>query len=816
MKRFGPLVVLYVVFASLPVSTQAQDADPLVGKVKTAIDRGVRYLKDRLEDRGGEWNWENADGVLAFSQPGGQSAIAFLALLTCGVKPDDPKLQKALPYIRSMNPPRGLIEQKQKVYVTGIQTLILAEMNQTRDFEQIQKNVDWLINARVKSNGKLIGWGYESKDFTADNSNTQYALLGLWAGRQSGAKIPKEIWQEIQDFYIRTQSIDKGRNLGSWSYKPDFPGASSYTMTAAGVCGLHICSLELSRGKQELDPKTGVAAKCGFYDENDALARGMRYLDKNFTFKLQGTSFYNIYGIERVGRLSGDRFIGEHDWYREGCEFLTGVRKDFPSLVQRDDGSWYSSDGHIDSFKISSTSLALLFLAKGRTPILMSKLAYDVEDADKKLEWNRKHHDARNLVDFASRELFKRHPLAWQIYDPRKIDLTDKKTFDDELSSLLQSPIVYITGHKAPVLSARQKELLRRFVEEGGFIMAEACCGSPEFIKGFDQLMKDVFQEKVSPLRPLPPEHPVWTAHSLIKPTDFPQLRGVERGCRTVVMMSPQPLAGFWEEAQYSPEFGRPAIDLGGKSYRLAANIIAYATNLELPQPRLTRAKVTEKTDERKMPRHTLKIAQVKTYGSERIASTAIRNLGGHLKDVYKLDVSQEMDVVSIERKEDLANYKVLYMHGNSKFTYDPEDLENLRFTLLTGGTLLADPCCGKKEFTDAFVEFVGKLFPKDKYPTLKFERIPLDDYLFSEKLNGKAINKVRCRTDKVEGNATELEEIEPFLQGIKIDGRWAVIFSPYDLGCALEKNKSIACRGYSHEDALRIAGAVVLYSLKR
>ena len=792
----------------LPLTLQAQEKDPLVEKVKKSIDSGVRYLKEKLEDRGGgQWNWENDSSTLAIAQPGGQSVLATLALLTAGVKADDPKLQKALPYIRGLEP--------RHTYVVGIQTMVLADMNQTRDLERIQINVDWLIKTRIKSEGKLHGWGYGNDSTRGDNSNTQYALLGLWSGRQAGAKIPKEIWQEIQEFYLRTQIAQKDSPLGGWSYVPEMKDGISFTMTSAGVCGLHIAALELSQGKQELDPKTGIAAKCGFYDENDALNRGMKYLGSRFTLRQSAWSYYNIYGLERVGRLSGDRFIGEHDWYREGCELLTGVRRDGGELNQREGGFWTSGKG-IENTPVLSTSFALLFLAKGRTPILISKLAYDIDDKRLKNEWNRKHHDARNLVEYGSRELFKRHPLAWQIYDPRRVDLSSKQIFDDELASLLQSPILYITGHFKPVLTERQMELLRRYVEEGGFILAEACCGSEAFSKGFSELMKEVFQEKTSPLKPLPPEHPIWTAHALIKPTDFPNLMGVERGCRTVVIMTPHPLAGYWEEAHFAPEVGRPATDRGGIAYRLAGNVIAYATNLELPEPRLTKKRLTDKSEEKFLPRHVLKVAQVKTYGQERIASTAIRNLAQHMRDTYRLDVALEMEAVSIDKKEELSNYKMLYMHGSNKFSVDPEDLDNIRFNLLTGGVLLADPCCGKKEFQDSFVELVCKLFPKDKYPTLKLERIPADDYLFSEKLNGKAITKVRCRTEKAEGSATGMEEIEPFLQGIKYEGRWVVIYSPYDLGCALEKNKSIACKGYSHEDSLKLAGAAILYSLKR
>ena len=128
----------------LPLTLQAQEKDPLVEKVKSSIDSGVRYLKDKLEDRGGgQWNWENDSSVLGLAQPGGQSVLATLALLTAGVKADDPKLQKALPYIRGLEP--------RHTYVVGIQTMVLADMNQTRDLERIQINVDWLIKTRIKN-----------------------------------------------------------------------------------------------------------------------------------------------------------------------------------------------------------------------------------------------------------------------------------------------------------------------------------------------------------------------------------------------------------------------------------------------------------------------------------------------------------------------------------------------------------------------------------------------------------------------------------------------------------------------------------------
>ena len=49
-----------------------------------------------------------------------------------------------------------------------------------------------------------------------------------------------------------------------------------------------------------------------------------------------------------------------------------------------------------------------------------------------------------------------------------------------------------------------------------------------------------------------------------------------------------------------------------------------------------------------------------------------------------------------------------------------------------------------------------------------------------------------------------------------EIDGRWAVVFSPFDISCALESHQGIGCRGYTQQDAARIGLNVLLYSLNQ
>src|SRR5206468_1605667 len=129
-------------------------------------------------------------------------------------------------------------------------------------------------------------------------------------------------------------------------------------------------------------------------------------------------------------------------------------------------------------------------------------------------------------------------------------------------------PIVYFNGHEAPRFTDLETQLLKEYLDQGGFLMVEDCCGRPAFDQGFRKLMQDLFPD--NPLKPLAPEHPLWRAHFLVPPTEF-KLEGIEMGCKTVVVYSPQPLAGWWEGNLH--QAGR-----GQLAFRLAGNIMAYAT----------------------------------------------------------------------------------------------------------------------------------------------------------------------------------------------------------------------------------------------
>jgi hypothetical protein len=177
------------------------------------------------------------------------------------------------------------------------------------------------------------------------------------------------------------------------------------------------------------------------------------------------------------------------------------------------------------------------------------------------------------------------------------------------------------------------------------------------------------------------------------------------------------------------------------------------------------------------------------------------------------IDVVLKTQELSIDDR-DLIDFKFLYMHGRKDFHFGTKELENLRFNLKEGGAiLLADACCGSKTFDKSFRKFIAELLP-DK----KLEVISLTDELYSKDLNGTAINQVRCRRDSPDGGSPErgYRTVDPYLEGVKIDGRWVVIYSKYDIGCALENSKASDCFGHDHDSAVRLAKAAVFYALKR
>src|SRR5437868_7322490 len=89
-----------------PVSSG--NTEPLVDRVRMALDKGLDFLRRQERGRG---HWEN--DIIGFARPGGTTALTMLALLNCGLKPDDPVVQRGLEYLRKF--------EAVNTYVVGLQ-----------------------------------------------------------------------------------------------------------------------------------------------------------------------------------------------------------------------------------------------------------------------------------------------------------------------------------------------------------------------------------------------------------------------------------------------------------------------------------------------------------------------------------------------------------------------------------------------------------------------------------------------------------------------------------------------------------------------
>ena len=211
--------------ARAPAAKKAPPADALAVKVKEAQDKAIAYLKSQQKEKRKDIsNWEN--DTLTVLQTGGSSALAVLALLESGLKPDDPAVASGLKYLRTL-PPRH-------TYVVSLQTQAFCKANQKEDADRIKENVKWLEESAIWNKGQLVGWTYTGGSGSrSDNSNTRYAVSALYAAQSVGFKVQKaKFWEAVRDYYVQNQVAG-----GSWTYQNQ-GNRGTHTMTLAGVLAL--------------------------------------------------------------------------------------------------------------------------------------------------------------------------------------------------------------------------------------------------------------------------------------------------------------------------------------------------------------------------------------------------------------------------------------------------------------------------------------------------------------------------------------------------------------------------------------------------
>ena len=758
-------------------------------KIRRAIDKARDWLLGEQQPNG---TWQV--GMRTDDTRVGATALVMLALANAGVPAEHPQMARALEWIRRQKP--------EETYSVSLQTMILAMLSPDADRAILQRNVEWLEGTQVAQGPATGSWSYGRAKGTGDNSNSQFALLGLHEADRVGVRVRQEVWVRAQQYWVSCANPD-----GSWGYTLGNSGGSG-SMTCAGIASVWITSQHV--GAPDARAARDTVACCGGGTSPKVIERGLDWLGRRFSVvenPMAGQTWlhYYLYGLERVGRFTARRFIGDADWYLEGAKMFVSTQDNLTGAFR---------GGRIED-PVVATSFALLFLAKGRRPVIVSKSRHAPEP-----DWNRHGHDIAHLVEHVEARWKKDYPagLSWHVLDTPSASLED----------MLQAPVLWISGKAALQLGADAGPRLRRYIDEGGFVFAEACCpSSGEFDGRFRELVGEIFPEPEYRLHLLPPEHPAWHAEEIVPPDLQRPLLGIDYGCRTCLIYAPPTdledkaaampsLSCLWEvgetQARTLPASIRHEVDA---ALAIGTNVIAYATNRELKNKDDLFAidVVPDGRPRDRVERGQLAIGKLRHSGMCDAAPAALANLLRAAARELGARVDERTTLVD-PADAALFDYHLVFMHGRQGFTFDAARRQRIRQFLERGGTLLADSVCASPAFAAAFREEIAAILPEGR-----LEEIPPNDPIFTKgEYGGYDIRTVTLREPAGgDGPLTSRKrEIAPKLEGVQIGDRWAVIFSPYDLSCALEKQNSLECTGYGRDDAEKIALNILLYSLNQ
>ena len=157
------------------------------------------------------------------------------------------------------------------------------------------------------------------------------------------------------------------------------------------------------------------------------------------------------------------------------------------------------------------------------------------------------------------------------------IELTDPDLFF--------SPLLYMAGrYEFEPFTQPEREILRRFLTNGGFLFAEDTLGADGY--GFDRAFRQEMKQILpgSDLKRLPPDHSVYQSFYLVgsfggRQMVKPYLEGISIDTWTPVIYSQNDLSGAWARDRYGNWVNEciPGGDLQRKAaFKIGINIIVY------------------------------------------------------------------------------------------------------------------------------------------------------------------------------------------------------------------------------------------------
>ena len=324
-------------------------------EIDKAIQRGVEYLRTMQRQDG---SIPEGGHVL------GGTALATLALLESDVSAKDPAIKNAVAFVRQN------CSNCVSTYELSLCVMLLDKLGDKSDTKTIRQlgarlsngqaqNGAWTYAVPMEQNLPQGANRFAQRNVAAagDNSNTQFAVLGLWVARKHGVDVDAAL-AKTGEYFRRT--VDA--NAGGWDYTS--AGSSAPAMTCAGLLAL------ATHFGTKSSLRAGVPGKAEQPKENagdvdamkDPVVQGaLNYLARTFGggnadqiaagfggLRLAPPELYFAWSVERVGVIYGLDKFGEANWYEWGSDWIV--------KSQAENGSWNSWGN------VAGTSFAMLFL----------------------------------------------------------------------------------------------------------------------------------------------------------------------------------------------------------------------------------------------------------------------------------------------------------------------------------------------------------------------------------------------------------------------------------------------------------------------
>lgn len=344
------------------------------GKVDQAVEQGARFLLSEVEG-----------GLDSISHPvGGTNGLEELVLYTllhAGADPTSAAFQKLVEKVTT--------KKLERTYNVSVRAMALESLDKQKYQQHLAQCAQFLVDNQC-SNGQ---WGYGSavevppvKDVATgggdgakpksggakslpritirrrgkgpangDNSNSQYAALGIRACLMASIDLPKETLTDALKWWEGAQNGD-----GGWAYDDHGQkGGGSYgSMTAGGVGA---CLIYRSLLRMEFKRDAKVLSGFKWMDDHFLVDANPEHTNIPQGPYPQMWHYYWLYAVERTGMLYGTESFGKHEWYPEGANWLLSN--------QKGNGAWVTQGMQSLGGSVADTCFAILFLRRATKPL---------------------------------------------------------------------------------------------------------------------------------------------------------------------------------------------------------------------------------------------------------------------------------------------------------------------------------------------------------------------------------------------------------------------------------------------------------------